>query len=122
MNQEKIAVSTRPLAKVSLKDSVVLFKNIKNKPVNKAKTLLNELLSEKKDIEGRYFTKASEQILELIEDCEANAELKGLDKDRLFIRFGQANKSFGFILPKSRYPHRGRKAKICSLRLELEER
>jgi len=122
MKQDKTAIASRPLAKVSLKDSNTLFKHIRNKPVRKAKTLLNELILEKKNIQGRYFTKASKKILELIEDCEANAEAKGLDVERLFIKHAQANKSFKFMLPKSRWTHRGRKAKICGLKLELEER
>lgn len=122
MKQEKTAIASRPLARVSLKDSNVLFSHIRNKPTRKAKNLLNELLAEKRNIEGRYFTKASEEMLRLIEDCEANAEAKGLDTERLFIKTGQANKSFKFMLPKSRWSHRGRKAKICSLKIELEER
>jgi len=122
MNEDKIAIASRPMARVSLKDSVVLFKHIQNKPVKKAKNLLNELLSEKKNIEGRYFTKASKEVLRLIEDCEANAEAKGLDTEKLFVRRTQANKTFGFMLPKSRWTHRGRRAKICELKLEIEER
>ena len=122
MKQEKVAIASRPLARISLKDSVVLFRHIRNKPVVKAKNFLNELLKEKKNIDGRYFTKASGVILELIEDCESNAEAKGLDIGRLFIRHGQVNKTFGFMLPKSRWSHRGRDAKICQLKIEVEER
>ena len=121
MKQEKISIASRPLAKVSKKDSVVLFKHINNKSVKKAKTLLNELLEEKRSINGRYFTKASEEILNLIKDCEANAEAKGLDMEKLFVRHTQTNKTSGFMLPKSRWTHRGRRAKICELKLELEE-
>ncbi|PIV69411.1 MAG: hypothetical protein COS07_00850 [Candidatus Aenigmarchaeota archaeon CG01_land_8_20_14_3_00_37_9] len=110
------------MADVSLKDSNFLFKHIRNKQTDKAKTLLNELLLKKKSLEGRYFTKASKRIIELIESGESNAEAKGLDKEKLFIKHAQANKSFGFMLPKSRWSHRGRKAKICELKLELEER
>jgi large subunit ribosomal protein L22 len=122
MNQEKTAVASRPIARVSLKDSVVLFRHIKNKPVSKAKNILNELLDEKSTINGRYFTNASREILDLIEECEANADSKGLDTNKLFVKKTRANKSFGFILPKSRWSHRGRKAKICSLKIELEEK
>lgn len=122
MKEEKTVITSRPLAKISLKDSITLFKNVKNKPVAKAKTMLNELLSEKRKLEGRYFTKASKEILDLIEDCEVNAEAKGLDKEKLFVKNCTASKSFGFMLPKSRYSHRGKRAKICQLKLELEER
>ncbi|MEM5793304.1 MAG: uL22 family ribosomal protein [Candidatus Aenigmatarchaeota archaeon] len=119
---EKIVVASRPLARVSRKDSATLFRYIRNKPTQKAKNLLNELISRRKNINGRYFTKASKEILDLIKECENNAEAKGLDVERLFVKSAIANKSFSFILPKSRWPHRGRRAKICSLRIELEER
>ncbi len=122
MKQEKIAITAKPLARTSLKDSALLFKHIRNKPVEKAKTLLNELISQKKSIDGKYFPKTSKEILDLIEDCEANAEAKGLSKERLFVRHAQANKTFRFYLPKSRFSHRGKRAKICELKLELEER
>lgn len=122
MKEEKIAIASRPLARVSMKDSNLLFKYMRNKPVSKAKTLLNELLERKKNIGGRYYPKVSKELLQLIEDCEANAEAKGLLKEKLFIKTAQANKSFRFMLPKSRWTHRGRRAKICSLKIELEER
>ncbi len=122
MKQERTAIASRPLARVSLKDSNTLFSRMRNKPVRKAKTLLEELIDRKKNISGKYYPKVSKEILRLIKDCEANAEAKGLNKNRLFVKHAQANKSFKFMLPKSRWTHRGREAKICSLKIELEER
>lgn len=122
MGQEKTAIASRPLARVSLKDSNTLFKEIRNKPVKKAKSLLNQLLERKRTLGGKYYPKVSQEILKLIKDCEANAEYQGLNTNRLFVKYAQANKSFRFILPKSRWTHRGREAKICSLKIELEER
>jgi len=120
--EQRTVIASRPLARVSLKDSNTLFSHIRSKPVRKAKNLLNQLVERKKNIGGKYYPTASKEILQLIRDCEANAEYQGLNTNRLFIKHAQANEAFRFILPKSRWSHRGREAKICSLKIELEER
>ena len=117
----KTATASNSTARISRKDSITLFKNIRRKPVRKAKRLLNDLLEEKRNIDGRYFTKASKEILGLIESAERNAEAKGLDTEKLLIKEAKAEHSFRFYLPKSRYSHRGKRAKICQLSMTLIE-
>ena len=83
---KKTASASRPLARISLKDSNTLFSNIRNKPTSKAKRFLQDLIDQKKNLDGRYFTKASQEIKDLIEEVEKNAESLGLDAERLFIK------------------------------------
>jgi ribosomal protein L22 len=118
----KTATASRPMARISIKDSVLILKQIRNKPVEKAKTFLQELINEKKNIRKKYYTGASKEILSVIEEAEANAESLGLDTEKLFLKGATANKSFTFMLPKSRWTHRGRKAKICQIKITVEER
>jgi ribosomal protein L22 len=118
----KTATASRPMARISLKDSVLILKNIRNKPVNKVKAFLKDLIDEKKDIQGKYYTGASKEILSIIEEAETNAESLGLDTEKLFLKEATAIKSFTFMLPKSRWTHRGRKAKICQIKVTVEER
>ena len=118
----KTATASRSIARISLKDAVTIFKNVRKKPVNKAKALLNDLINEKRSIRGKHFTGASKEILGLIEEAEANAESLGLDTERLFVKEAVANKSFTYMLPKSRYSHRGKRAKLCQLKITVEER
>ena len=117
----KTATASRPLARVSLKDCNQIFKRIRNKPLKKVKNFLNELIEGKKDINGKHYTKAAKEILSLIEEAESNADSLELDKDRLFLKEAIANKSFTFTLPKSRWSHRGRRAKLCQLKITLGE-
>lgn len=119
---KKTATAKRSIARVSLRDSVRIFKNIRNKPVKKVKMFLNDLIKQKRDIDGKYYTGASKAILNLIEEVENNADSQGLDRERLFIKEAVANQSFRFMLPKSRWSHRGRKAKLCQLSITVEER
>ena len=118
----KTATAKKPMARISVKDSVVIFKNIRNKNTKKAKSLLNNLINEKKSLDGKYYTGASKEILELIEQSEKNAESKGLDSEKLFIKEAKADKGLRYFLPKSRWSHRGKRAKICQLTITLEER
>jgi ribosomal protein L22 len=117
----KTITASKPLAKVSIKDSITILKHVRNKPVKKAKAYLNGLIDEKMDIDGKHYTGASKEILRLIEEAENNAESLDLDKEKLFVKEAVANKSFTYMLPKSRYSHRGRKAKLCQLKVTLVE-
>ncbi|MEM5777075.1 MAG: uL22 family ribosomal protein [Candidatus Aenigmatarchaeota archaeon] len=119
---EKIAKSKKSNARISIKDANVIFKKLRRRKLQKSINFVKELLARKKDIKGRYYTGACKVILELLEDVKNNAEAKGLDIEKLFIKRLAANKSFTFILPKSRITHRGRRAKLCHLEIEVEER
>jgi len=115
----KTAIASRPSARISLKDSVVIFKKIRNKPVKKAKSLLVDMINQKRNLNGKHYTDESKEILSLIEEAENNAEFLGLDKEKLFIKEAVANMAFTFMLPKSRWSHRGKRAKICQLKIVL---
>jgi ribosomal protein L22 len=118
----KIVTASRPLAHVSKKDAVVVFKQINKKSTKKAKMFLNNLIDQKIDIDGKYYTGATKEILKLVEEVENNAESLDLDKEKLFIKEALANQTFKFMLPKSRWSHRGKKAKLCNLKLTVKER
>ena len=118
----QMATASKPTARVSLKDSVKILRNVRNKPVEKAKAFLNDLINQKRDIDGKYYTGACKAILELIEEAENNADSLGLGREKLFVKEAVANQTFRYMLPKSRYSHRGKKAKLCQLKINLEER
>jgi len=118
----KTAKANRPLARTSVKDCVRLAKEIKNKKTVAAKRFLNELIDRKKNLDGKFYPTASKVVIRLIEEAENNATAEGLDVDKLFIREIITNKTFKFILPKSRWGHRGRQAKLCQINLTVEER
>ena len=115
----KTTTASRPIAKISIRDSLKILKYVRNKPVIKAKAFLNGLISEKMNINKKHYTGASKEILALVEEAENNAESLDMDKDKLFIKEAVANQTFRYMLPKSRYSHRGRKAKLCQLKVTL---
>ena len=115
-------VIAKTTARVSLKDSIVLCKIIRNKRAERVKKLLQNLLDKKESINGKYYTKTTEKILELLEVAIANAKQKNMDEKKLFIKMAKADKGPTIVLPKSRAKFRGRKAKSTNLTIVLVEK
>jgi len=118
----KIAAARFDEARVSFKHSVVLCQKLKGKKVDDAKQLLSNLIDKAVDINGKYYTSASKKFLEMVGCAEANAKAKGFDIGKLFIKNAKADRGRTFMLPKSRFRHRGRKAKSTNIIIEVEER
>ena len=70
---------------VSLKDAKVICRVIRKKKLSQVKRLLDDLLAQRRSLEGRYYTKTVRGVKKILENCEKNAEYLGLDKDRLFV-------------------------------------
>lgn len=120
---------------VSLKQSVMICRFIRNKKVQLAKKHLSDVILKKRAIpftrfggdvghkpgmaSGRFPVKACKNILALLESAEANAQFKGLSTADLIIRHASAQKG-----PDTW--HYGRKirrqAKRAHIELVLEER
>jgi large subunit ribosomal protein L22 len=104
LNPEKTAKASGRELKVSHKAAREVCRAIKGMMLNKAKEYLRDVAAKKKAIPytrykkklphrhgliktfaGRYPVKASEQILNVLNSAQSNAENKGLDVDRLRI-------------------------------------
>lgn len=109
-------------ARISLKHSVIICKEIKNKKIEKAKKFLEMLIDRKISLNGKYYTNAAKKILEILKTAEANAKVKNLNSERLFVKIAKADKGRVFIRPKSRWRFRGRRAKVTRIEIKLEER
>lgn len=114
--------TAKTTARISLKHSIILCKILRGKRLERAKSLLQNLIEKKESIDGKYYTKASRHFLELLENVEANAKQKDMDSNKLFVKNIKADKGFTFLLPKSRAKFRGRKAKVTNLEVVVEER
>lgn len=99
---EHFAIARAINLPISTKQSVEIANFIRNKPVAKAKNLLNLVLEKKVAVPhkrfkthvahrkgrigpGRYPQKATKAFLKLIDSAQANAENKGLDVNKLII-------------------------------------
>ncbi|MEM5829626.1 MAG: uL22 family ribosomal protein [Candidatus Aenigmatarchaeota archaeon] len=118
----KTATAKISNARISLKHSLVLCKSLKRKKLEKAKKFLEDLLSKKINIKGKYYTKAANKFLELLKTAEANARQKGLNPGRLFLKEIKADKGLRFYRPRSLWHLRRQRRKAVNLTVELEER
>ncbi|MCJ7816645.1 MAG: hypothetical protein MUP55_02195 [Candidatus Aenigmarchaeota archaeon] len=105
---------------VSHKTSQILCKKITGMNLEKAKTLLANLVSQKHSLCGRYYTNTSKEMLSLLKSAESNAETKGLDISRLLIH-ASSHKGFKFMRPR-RLKMRGTQKKITNIQIVLVER
>lgn len=107
--------------RVSTKNSKPVCKALRGMEVQKAKKFLNELITEKSHINGKYYTNISSELLGLIESAEKNAEFKNLDTKNMFIAHVAALK--GSTMRRRRHKNKiGNKLKATHLEVILKER
>jgi large subunit ribosomal protein L22 len=135
-NTEHMARATGRSLPISLKQSVEICNFIKNKNLQKAKEILNDVIAKKIPVPykrynramghkkgklsvGRYPAKASQEILNILESVESNAQFKGLNTSSLVISHICANKA-GKQLHYGR--QRGRIMKRTHIEVVVEEK
>jgi len=105
---------------VSLKTSQVLCRKITGMNLEKAKGVMEELISEKRSLDGRYYTKTSKEMLSLLKSAESNAEVKGLDTSRLNVQ-ASSHTGFTFMRPR-RLKMRRTRRKITNIQVLLVQK
>ena len=108
--------------RISFKHSMIVADAIRKQPLAKAKNFLNEVIDEKKTIDGKIFPKATEKVLEVLKAAEANAKQKNMDTEKLFVKIVKADKAYKYVRPKSLAKFRGREAKVTNISVVLEEK
>lgn len=117
--EKSIKVYGRNL-RISNKNSIIVCKAINGMSLKRGKKLLEDLKNRKRGLNGKYYTKVVEHLINLIKEAEANAEYKGLDVSKLHIWIS-AHKSFKFYTPR-RFKLRRRKTKMTNIQLVLMEK
>ncbi len=134
-NKNNIAILRGKGIPISTKMSVEICRIIKNKPISKARRILQDVVDMKRPLEftrfnadlshkpgmasGRYPINASKEFLRLLNSVQSNAENKGLNVNNLFVTHAKADKA------EARW-HSGRsgrtKMKNTHVELIVEER
>ncbi len=84
-NEKKSAKAYGRNLDLSKKKAAIVCQAIRGRQLEKAKRLLEGMIEEKRDLDGKYYTKTAKTILELLKSAEANADSKGLDTERLIV-------------------------------------
>lgn len=106
--------------RISTKNSQVICGQITGKTLPKAKALLSGMLDQSRDLDGRYYTNATTEILSLLKSAENNAEVKGLAAERLVVS-ASAHQGFTMYRPR-RFKNRRQKRKVTHVQVVLQER
>jgi large subunit ribosomal protein L22 len=134
-NKENMARAVGRSLPISFKQSIEICSFIRNRKVNRAKTILSEAIKTERPIPfkrfdgdvghkkniaaGRFPKRASEEILSLINSAEANAQFKGLNTSNLVITCISANKA----PTTTRYGRkRSRNAKRTHIEIVVQEK
>jgi ribosomal protein L22 len=106
--------------RISGKDSKILCSEISGRPLPRAKAFLERLLAEKQSLDGKYYTKASGEILGLLKSAENNVEFKGLEAERMIVS-ASAHQGFRFMRPR-RFKMRRQQRKVTNVQLVLHQK
>jgi len=120
LNPKKSARAYGRALRISTKSSTILCRAISGKNLTKGKGLLQDLIDQKRDLDGKYYTNSSREILNIVKSAEANAEFKGLDINRLVI-FASAHKGFTFVRPR-RLKMRRTRRKMTNIQIVLQQK
>jgi len=71
--------------RISVKNAKVVCKSVRGMYLKKAKKFLEDVLKEKRSINGKYYSKTTKEVLNIIKSAEKNAEFKNLDTDNMYI-------------------------------------
>ncbi len=113
----KHAKASGSMVRISPLHSVVLCRKISGMNATKAKALLENLVSHKAALRGKFYDKTAQQILYHLKQAESNAEFQGLDTGRLIVH-ASASKGFSFARPR-RTSFRHRQVKSTNLQVVL---
>jgi ribosomal protein L22 len=103
---------------ISTSKAVKICRVVNRKKLDEVKKILNEVYTEKRSIDGKYYTKAVKEILNLLNTVESNARQKGLDPDKLIV-YISAHKG-PTLLRARRKRDFGLKLKMCHVQIVLK--
>jgi len=109
-------------AEVSLKQSLIICDKLRGKRLEPGKRFLESLVDRKANLEGKFYPTTAKKFLDLLKAVEANAKVKNLTGEKLFIKKIKADKGYRYMRPKSRWRFRGRRVKSSTIQIEVEER
>jgi len=142
LDPEKTAKASGREVRVSHKSAREVCKTIKGMMLTQAKRYLREVIAKKKPVPftrfkkkaghrhgiertfaGRYPEKAAQHILNILERAEANAEIKGLDIDRLRVMHASAYPGMKVkrFMPRAQGRATPKFQTLCHIEIAIEE-
>ncbi len=108
-------------ARVSVKNAKPVCRAVRGIYLERAKKFLEDVVKQRRNIGGKYYTKSTTEILNLIKSAEKNAEFKNLDLKNVYIAHISALD--GTRMLRRRHKNSlGMKLKTANLEIILKEK
>lgn len=120
LNPKKSAKAYGRSLSISTKSSVLLCKVISGMNLVKGKSLLDDMANGRRNLDGKFYTNATKEILSVLKSAESNAEFKGLDVTRMII-YASAHQGFTFYRPRRTKMKRMEK-KVTNIQVVLQQK
>jgi large subunit ribosomal protein L22 len=144
INEKNTAKAIKKNANVSVKYSTEIVREIKGKELSKVEKFLQNVIDKKEHLplrkyvkkvahrkgkaksktkSGRYPIKTIKTFLELVESAKANADYKGLETEKLFVKHAFASMGYSRVShqPKGKISGKSRVKKSAHLEIILQE-
>lgn len=119
----KQAISRGYDLRISFKHSLSIADVLKGMKLKKAISFMENVVKGKETLNGKkYYSKASNEFLQLLKNALNNAKNKNLNEDKLFIKTIKVNKGPKIRGTKTRWKFRFRKLKSTHVEIVVEER
>ena len=109
-------------AGVSVKNSKIVANAIRGRKLDSAVRMLEDMMDEKRNIRGRFYTKTAEKFIELLKNAQSNAKVVGMDDARLHVYVARASKGRTFFRPRTKVGRSGEKAKLSNIEIVVGEK
>jgi ribosomal protein L22 len=107
--------------RISQNNAAEVCKVLNRKKFAESKKILSDVLNKKSKLKGKYFTKTSEEIMEVLKQLEFNARKKELDVDNMFL-FISAHRGPTMHRTRRRWRKFGSRMKSCHVQAILSDK
>lgn len=110
IKKDTVCASSR--LSISTKTATKVCRFLNRKKLAETKKILNNLISEKVSLDGKYYTNTCKEILKVLESVESNARVRGLNPDSMKV-----------LISAHKGPtlHRGRRKRKFGTRLKVSQ-
>lgn len=120
IDPKKSAKAFGRVLRISTKHAIAICNMINGMSLQKAKAAVQRIIEGKDSLDGKYYSNAMAEMLDLMESAEANAKAKGLDVNKLIVK-ASATKGFTFHRPRSRRKLAGRIGRMTNVQMILRK-
>jgi ribosomal protein L22 len=107
--------------RISEKNAKEICKILNRKKFAESKKILGNVLNQKLKVNGKYYTKTTKELMELLEQLEFNARKKEMDPDSMFL-FISAHRGPTMHRARRRWRKFGSRLKSCHVQAILSDK